>query len=297
MSLASFAPISTTGRTLSEEQLAQYNRDGYIIVRGLLDSEEIGKMKALHARAEVLSQERGESFKLNGAHYDVEALPPGHPQGKAVALRKIQEVFKSEQDYVDVMSSEKVLDIVADLIGDDIYYHSSKLMCKPAHGGRRKPWHQDWAYWQEMNTNQVTMWCAIDPSTRENGCIQAIPGSHKRGYVEHSHQEDYMIDEFGIENEHILPISIILYPNYPNPFNSNTAITIYLSKPEIIDLSIIDVMGNTVKKLMHEKRPIGNSLINWDGTNMMGESVTSGIYFSLLKVDGRFFKNKIVLLK
>lgn len=204
MSLASFAPISTTGRTLSEEQLAQYNRDGYIIVRGLLDSEEIGKMKALHARAEVLSQERGESFKLNGAHYDVEALPPGHPQGKAVALRKIQEVFKSEQDYVDVMSSEKVLDIVADLIGDDIYYHSSKLMCKPAHGGRRKPWHQDWAYWQEMNTNQVTMWCAIDPSTRENGCIQAIPGSHKRGYVEHSHQEDYMIDEFGIENEHIV---------------------------------------------------------------------------------------------
>ena len=104
-------------------------------------------------------------------------------------------------------------------------------------------------------------------------------------------------NEVGIENEHILPISIILYPNYPNPFNSNTAITFYLSKPEIIDLSIIDVMGNTVKKLMHEKRPIGNSLINWDGTNMMGESVTSGIYFSLLKVDGRFFKNKIVLLK
>ena len=104
-------------------------------------------------------------------------------------------------------------------------------------------------------------------------------------------------NEVGLDNEHILPISIILYPNYPNPFNSNTAITFYLSKPEIIDLSIIDVMGNTVKKMMHEKRPIGNSLINWDGTNMMGESVTSGIYFSLLKVDGRFFKNKIVLLK
>ena len=88
-----------------------------------------------------------------------------------------------------------------------------------------------------------------------------------------------------------------LYPNYPNPFNSTTTITFYLSKPEIVDLSIVDVLGNTVQKLIHEKRPIGNSLINWDGTNMMGESVTSGIYFSLLKVDGRSFKNKMVLLK
>lgn len=86
---------------------------------------------------------------------------------------KLQEVFKGEGDFAEVMASEKVLDIVGDLLGDpigeSIYYHSSKLMYKPAGGGRRKPWHQDWAYWQEMNTNQVTVWIAIDPATIENG--------------------------------------------------------------------------------------------------------------------------------
>ena len=107
----------------------------------------------------------------------------------------------------------------------------------------------------------------------------------------------YINNDVGIEKDHILPIMPTLYPNYPNPFNSTTTITFYLSKPEIVDLSIVDVLGNTVQKLIHEKRPVGNSLINWDGTNMMGESVTSGIYFSLLKVDGRSFKNKMVLLK
>ena len=103
--------------------------------------------------------------------------------------------------------------------------------------------------------------------------------------------------EVGIEKEHVLPIAAILYPNYPNPFNSNTSITFYLLDPEIIDLSIIDVTGNTVKKLMNEKRPAGNSIVNWDGKNMNGESVTSGIYFCLLKVNEESFKSKIVLLK
>ena len=101
----------------------------------------------------------------------------------------------------------------------------------------------------------------------------------------------------GIDKEHILPIAPILYRNYPNPFNSNTAIAFYLSEPAIIDLSIIDLLGNTVKKLIHEKRPAGNSSIYWDGKNMIGENVTSGIYFFLLKINGMSLKRKMVLLK
>ena len=104
-------------------------------------------------------------------------------------------------------------------------------------------------------------------------------------------------NEVGIEKEHILPNSVTLYPNYPNPFNSKTSITFYLSDPEIIDLSITDIMGNTIKKLVHEKRPAGNSTVNWDGKNMNGESVTSGIYFCLLNVKKKSFKSKIVLIK
>ncbi len=200
----SFQPISLEGRTLSPQLLQQFNRDGYLIVPGLLNAEEIARMKDLHARAEALAQEHGESFHKDGAHYDVEQLAAGHPEGKTVGLRKIQEVFKSEAAFAAVMANPRILAVVEDLIGEQIYYHSSKLMCKPAYGGRRKPWHQDWAYWQEMNTKQVTVWIAIDPSTRENGCMQIIPGSHLRGYIEHSHQEDYMIEECGIEQEQIV---------------------------------------------------------------------------------------------
>ena len=104
-------------------------------------------------------------------------------------------------------------------------------------------------------------------------------------------------NDVGIDKEHILPIAPILYPNYPNPFNSNTAIAFYLSEPAIIDLSIIDLLGNTVKKLIHEERPADNSSIYWDGKNMIGENVTSGIYFFLLKINGMSLKRKMVLIK
>ena len=48
---------------------------------------------------------------------------------------------------------------------------------------------------------------------------------------------------------------------------------------------------------MHENRQGGNSKVNWDGKNMHGDNVTSGIYFCLLRVNEKSFKNKIVLLK
>jgi ectoine hydroxylase-related dioxygenase (phytanoyl-CoA dioxygenase family) len=192
---------STSPRTLSAELLEAYRRDGYIILRGLLDAEEIRAVSDIRHDAEARAQEAGGSFRVGRSGYDVEKLV-GHAEGR-MALRKIQGPYDCEPAFRRVCASEKILDIVEDLIGPNIYYHSSKLMFKPPNGGRRKPWHQDFAYWSQMNTNQVTVWMAIDPSTRENGCIQVIPGSHHDGLHPHYHGEDYMIHEETIADREI----------------------------------------------------------------------------------------------
>ena len=46
-----------------------------------------------------------------------------------------------------------------------------------------------------MSQRQVTVWFAIDESTRENGCIEVIPASHKNGVINHYHDEDFMIHQ------------------------------------------------------------------------------------------------------
>ncbi len=195
-------PLTLTQK-LTSEQLEQYENDGYLIIRKLLNKDELTKIQAIRQRVEAEAHEHGSTYQHGAALYDLEPVS-SDPTGKKMALRKIQEVYHVEPDFKAVAASDKILDIVAELIGPDIYYHSSKLMFKPAHGGRRKPWHQDFAYWQEMNTRQVTVWSAIDGATRENGCIQVIPGSHKQGLIPHHHLEDYMVDESDIDSTQVV---------------------------------------------------------------------------------------------
>ena len=189
---------------MTAEQVERFREEGYIIIRKLLTEQEIAKIQRLRERIESDAASRGakENFSKGKADYDLEPLS-ADPAGKTIALRKVQEVYLEEPDFAEVAASEKILDVAEDLIGTEIYYHSSKLMFKPAGGGRRKPWHQDWAYWSHMTQKQVTVWMAIDEATRENGCIQLVPGSHKRGLVEHHHGEDFMIDEDQIDPSQI----------------------------------------------------------------------------------------------
>jgi ectoine hydroxylase-related dioxygenase (phytanoyl-CoA dioxygenase family) len=96
-----------------------------------------------------------------------------------------------------------VLRIVEPLLGPDIALFSSHFICKPKGNGKRVPWHEDSAYWKGRLTPMevCTVWLAIDPSTKVNGCMMVIPGTHRTGQAGFS---DYdRVDEsknvFGIE--------------------------------------------------------------------------------------------------
>jgi len=104
-------------------------------------------------------------------------------------------------------------------------------------------------------------------------------------------------DGVGIGEDKVLPGQVILHPNHPNPFNSRTTIPIYLRSPGMVELSIIDVKGRFVNRLIYGNRPRGNSPIDWDGTNDKGQNVTSGVYFYLLRVNDISHIRKMILLK
>jgi phytanoyl-CoA hydroxylase len=220
-----YFPIPLDGKTLTPDQLRFYNENGYIIIPNLLSPQEVQALKDLRDRVVVRALKEGGTFYDGPAHYDVEPLK-SDPTGKALGLRKIQEVYQVEPVFRDMLSQPKVLDIVQDIIGPNIYYHSSKLMCKPASGGRRKPWHQDFAYWPTMDTRQVTVWIAIDKATPENGCMQVIPGSHLRGLIPHFKLEDFQIIEDNIPNE-----NVVVAPMNPGDALFFSVLTLHASDP------------------------------------------------------------------
>ena len=86
--------------------------------------------------------------------------------------------------------ADEILDLIEPIIGPDICLFSSHFICKPKGNGKRVPWHEDTYYWKGMMDHPrpvevVTVWLAIDPSTKENGCMHVIPRTHDNGDSEY----------------------------------------------------------------------------------------------------------------
>lgn len=93
-----------------------------------------------------------------------------------------------------------------------------------------------------------------------------------------------------------LPKNIYLQQNYPNPFNSNTVISFKLSKRDYISLTIYDIAGKEVKRLIkNQVFAPGEHEIIWNSLNNIGKEVSSGIYIYELKT-GDFREVKKMLL-
>jgi phytanoyl-CoA hydroxylase len=77
------------------------------------------------------------------------------------------------------------------LMGQGRVLLQEMALVKPPKVSGEKPWHQDAAYFRGSDPNLMFgVWIALDPATRENGCMQVIPGSHLRGSVPHVPAED-----------------------------------------------------------------------------------------------------------
>ena len=75
-----------------------------------------------------------------------------------------------------------------------------------------------------------------------------------------------------------------LSQNYPNPFNQITHIEYNLTKPGLVIITVNDVLGREIKTLVCEEQQPGHYRIDWNGTDNIGQSLSSGIYFYRLKM-------------
>jgi ectoine hydroxylase-related dioxygenase (phytanoyl-CoA dioxygenase family) len=194
---------------LTAEQFQQFSDEGFLVVDAFLDSEELQAVRrdikeVCEARADMTRDDEGFNLeKIEG-----ETSTDHRASAKQAGLfRKIQGAVFHVPALKDVFTSDKMLDCMQDLMGSDIYYHSSKVMFKPA-GGSAKPWHQDAAYWKDYLPNQITIWIAIDDATVENGCVWAIPGSHKLGHIPHARQE-LQVEESRIDLGRASPVPVM----------------------------------------------------------------------------------------
>jgi len=94
----------------------------------------------------------------------------------------------------------------------------------------------------------------------------------------------------------IIPTSVTLHRNYPNPFNPTTTISFSIPEESKIDISVYNIKGQKVKVLINNNYDKGNHYVIWNGDNEADEPVSSGVYFYKLNVNGKTESVKKCLL-
>lgn len=89
----------------------------------------------------------------------------------------------------------------------------------------------------------------------------------------------------------------ILSQNYPNPFNNKTTIKFRAASTGLAEINVFDILGQKVKTLFKGNAKVGENVVQWDGTNDSGISTASGVFVYVLRIDGKEYGKKMMLIK
>lgn len=164
-------------KTALDAQVGHYRELGYLVIERLVSEQAIHQLRQ---RTRDIAEGLVPSYPIA----DIE-LEPGAEKASLHTVRKLNRCAENDSIFLEHVRNETLLDIVESLIGPDIKLYASQCFMKPP-GGVGKPYHQDSAYFTIEPLELVTCWTALDDVTIGNGCMWVIPGSHRRGIVDHS---------------------------------------------------------------------------------------------------------------
>lgn len=157
--------------SLTDSEVAAFDRDGYVLRRAFFSADEIGLLGRAAREDRILDQH---SF--------------GRADGEGGSVRLSLWNHPGDTIYGMAARCESMVASLEKLLRGEVYHYHSKMIMKDARVGGAWTWHQDYGYWYQNGVLfplLASASIAVDPATRENGCLQVIKGSHLAGRVDH----------------------------------------------------------------------------------------------------------------
>jgi ectoine hydroxylase len=177
---------------IREEDVKHYHEQGYVVVRGMFDQQEI----------DLLHRAAKEDKALDDHGY-------GRADGEGGVVRLALWNHPGDTIYGMFARCESVVNSCEKLLGGEVYHYHSKMIMKEPRIGGAWAWHQDYGYWYQNGVlfpQLTSVFIAVDRATKQNGCLQVIARSHELGRIDHVQTGD----QAGADMERVAEILKVL---------------------------------------------------------------------------------------
>lgn len=187
MELDPMSIADRTLRSLSPAQSQAYAETGFLIVRGVFKPEEMADLdreaNSLYWRKDLIDTA------------NIRCRWQDHIETKECTFECFDPVLDLSPLIGRMARDRRILEILADLYGEEACLFKDKLIFKPP-GTKGYAMHQDYIAWEKFPRSFVTLLLAIDPADDENGATEVFPGYHTQGALM---PEDGMYHEIPLE--------------------------------------------------------------------------------------------------
>jgi ectoine hydroxylase len=156
---------------ISNEQVREYHDQGFVLAKNFFGRKEMTMLREAAKQDRVLDQHSVSTRDGEGGQVRLSLW--NHP---------------GDTIYGMFARCESLVNSAEAILGGEVYHYHSKMIMKDAKVGGAWTWHQDYGYWYENGVLfplLTSAFIAVDPATKENGCMQVIPRSHELGRIEH----------------------------------------------------------------------------------------------------------------
>lgn len=156
---------------LSNDQIDFFHANGYLAGIRALNDEQVEVLRA------ELAQLIDPNHRAHELFYEFHSNESTDP---ATVLFHALGAWRIAPGFHDLLWNPAFVMPAAQLLDGSVRFWHDQLFCKPAQHGGVVAWHQDYSYWTRTQPMaHLSCWIGLDDSTRENGCVHYVPGSHR----------------------------------------------------------------------------------------------------------------------
>jgi phytanoyl-CoA hydroxylase len=174
---------------MTDEQLAFYQENGYVLIKGLFTREEAAEGRArLHDLARRLYEET-----MTG-HDPTWGSARAHAGGQGTVLQHTHDVQFHDAWFSRMIVDPRFTAAAQRIVGPNVQLHHTKMFIKPPEKGSPFPMHQDAPFFPHENHSMIAAIVHFDDAPLEKGCVRVVPGSYRLGLMPHSPDGGWHLD-------------------------------------------------------------------------------------------------------